>query len=76
MPRPRKDGTPARDANKRKLTELYVQKLQREPPSHATLTWDTKQSGLALSAQPSGHLSVTTIILAASPASCEQPTVN
>jgi Arm DNA-binding domain len=57
MPRPRKDGTPARDVNKRKLTELYAQKLQRKPPACATLIWDTKQSGLALSAQPSGHLS-------------------
>ena len=57
MPRPHKDGTPAKAPNKRVLSELYIQKLQRKPPARPTLTWDTKQAGLALSVQPSGHIS-------------------
>jgi hypothetical protein len=57
MPRPRRDGTPARQPNRRKLSELYVQKLQRKPPDQPFLTWDTIQGHLALVARPSGHLS-------------------
>ena len=49
MPRPRRDGTPARARNKRKLTELYVRKVQERG-----LIWDTEQKGLALSVQASG----------------------
>jgi len=57
MPRPRKDGKPARQANKRKLTDLYVQNLQRNPPAHSLLTWDTDEKRLALLVRPSGHAS-------------------
>src|SRR5579862_1075738 len=57
MARPRRDGKPARPPNKRKLTELYVKKLQRNPPAHSFLTWDTQQKGLVLSVSPSGHAS-------------------
>jgi integrase len=55
MARPRRDGKPVRPTNKRKLTDLYVKKLRRNPPAHSFLTWDTQQKGLALSVRPSGH---------------------
>jgi integrase len=35
----------------------YVQRLQRKPPAHSFLTWDTQQGGLALSVRRSGHAS-------------------
>jgi integrase len=57
MARPRRDGTPARPTNKRKITELYVQRLQRNPPAHSFLTWDALQGGLALSVRRTGHAS-------------------
>ncbi len=57
MARPRRDGKRARPTNKRKLTELYVRKLQRNPPAHSFLTWDTQQKGLVLSVRPSGQAS-------------------
>jgi hypothetical protein len=57
MARPRRDGTPARPTNKRKITELYVQRLQRNPPAQSFLTWDTLQGGLALSVRRTGHAS-------------------
>jgi integrase len=41
--------------NKRKLTSLTVTKLR--PSAKPFLVWDTKQSGLALQIQPSGHRS-------------------
>jgi integrase len=53
MPRPTKDGMPAREARHRKLTELYVKKVKREKT--AFNTWDTHQRGLVLRVQPSGH---------------------
>jgi integrase len=53
MPRPRKDGTPARPKNKRKLSEVYLQRVRPQP--HPFLVWDDKQSGLALQVRPSGH---------------------
>jgi Arm DNA-binding domain len=49
VPRKRRDGTPARAANKYKLTALSVKNAQ------ADLTWDTEQKGLALSVQASGR---------------------
>jgi integrase len=46
MPRPK------RDAHKRQLTELFIQKVK--PEARAFLVWDTKQHGLALQVQPTG----------------------
>src|SRR5580704_10052419 len=57
MERPRRDGKPVRPTNKRKLTDLYVKKLQRNPPAHSFLTWDTVQKGLVLSVSAAGHAS-------------------
>jgi integrase len=54
MPRPRRDGTPARPPNKRRLTDGFVRTV-RPDPDRATLYWDTLQYGLALSVQPTGH---------------------
>ncbi len=53
MPRPRKDGTEAAPPNKRKLSEIYINRLR--PKDHAFAVWDTHQRGLALLVQPSGH---------------------
>jgi integrase len=53
MPRPRKDGTPARAPNRRNLSELLVRKLK--PEEGAFCVWDTRQRGLALMVQPTGH---------------------
>ena len=52
MARPRRDGTPAREANRRKLTDLFV--TSRKPQERAELIWDAKQPGLALSVRPTG----------------------
>jgi integrase len=57
MTRLRRDGMPVRQANKRKLTEIYIQKLQGKPQTRSFLTWDTHQPGLVLSARRSGYLS-------------------
>jgi len=56
MPRLRRDGTPARCANKRRLTEAFVTTV-RGDPDRVVLFWDTLQYGLALSVQPTGHRS-------------------
>jgi hypothetical protein len=53
MPRPRSDGTPARQPNKRKLTDLFVRTLK--PGKRAQQIWDEKQPGLAIAVQPTGH---------------------
>ena len=53
--RPRKDGTLAQARQKRRLTELLV-KRQR-PAAAPYLIWDTKQAGLVLRVQPTGHRS-------------------
>jgi integrase len=52
MPRPRKDGTPARAPNKRKLTPRFVltATYERDGP----LVWDEGTKGLALSLRPNG----------------------
>jgi integrase len=55
MPRPRRDGTPAQAANKRKLNQLFIRKLQPQPRAFAV--WDTHQRGLAVIVQPTGHKS-------------------
>jgi len=55
MPRPRRDGTPARSVpNRRRLTEAFV-KTVRPDPNRVVVIWDTFQRGLALAVQPSGH---------------------
>ena len=50
--RPRRDGTPARPVNKRKLTDLFV--TSWKAPDRPELIWDARQPGLALSVRPSG----------------------
>ncbi len=52
MPRPRKDGSPAAPANKKRLTDLYVHNVK--PKDKPFVVWDTKQRGLALRVTPSG----------------------
>ena len=54
MPRPRRDGTPARPPNKRRMTDAFVRTV-RPDPDRVTMYWDTLQYGLALSVQPTGH---------------------
>jgi integrase len=56
MPRPNKDGTPARPARRRKLTELFIRKVRPETAG-AFAVWDTHQRGLALRVQPSNQKS-------------------
>jgi integrase len=53
MPRPKKDGTKAKPACRRNLTELLVRKAKAHG---APLNiWDTRQPGLCLRIQVSGH---------------------
>src|SRR6476646_6236711 len=52
MARPRRDGTPARAVNKRKLTDLFV--TSRKGGERDELIWDLKQPGLALSVRTTG----------------------
>src|SRR4051794_28075242 len=52
MPRPRADGAAPRPANKRKLTELFVQSARKVTAPE--LVWDLKAPGLTLSLRPSG----------------------
>jgi integrase len=53
MARPRRDGTPPREPNRRKLTDAYVTALRPEPGRLVT-AWDTRQRGLAVTVQSSG----------------------
>jgi integrase len=46
---------PRRDSNKVKLTDPFIKSLQ--PQAQPYLVWDTKQRGLAVRVQPSGHKS-------------------
>lgn len=55
MPRPRRDGTPASAPSKRKLTDLYVKKI--EGRDRAFAVWDAHQRGLCVLVQPTGHKS-------------------
>ena len=55
MPRPRRDGSPARGApNRRRLSDAFIQTV-RPNPDRVEVYWDTQQHGLALAVQPSGH---------------------
>jgi len=54
MPRSRRDGTPAREPNRRRLSEAFV-KTVRSDSTQVVVYWDTIQRGLALAVQPSGH---------------------
>src|SRR5215831_18831621 len=54
MPRTRRDGTPARAPNRRRLSEAFA-KTVRSDSARVVVYWDTLQRGLALSVQPSGH---------------------
>src|SRR5215831_18622609 len=55
MPRPQRDGTPARSPNRRKLSDAFVRTVQPDP-GQIIVVWDTLQRGLVLRVQPSGHL--------------------
>ena len=55
MPRPRRDGTPAREARKQKLPDRFVRTIKAE--SAAFAVWDTYQRGLACRVQPTGQKS-------------------
>jgi integrase len=55
MPRPRKDGRPASAPSRRKLTDLFVNKVQ--PKDRAFAVWDAHQRGLCVLVQPTGHKS-------------------
>ena len=55
MPRPRRDGSPARKVpNRRRLSDTFVKTVEPDP-DRVTVYWDTLQHGLALAVQPSGH---------------------
>src|SRR5437868_4671714 len=55
MPRAKRDGTPARPARRRKLTELFVRNVRAEAAAFAV--WDSYQRGLCLRVQPTGQKS-------------------
>ena len=59
MARPRRDGAPARPANKRKLTDLFVSTCK--PEDRDILIWDTKQPGLVLSVRKTSKKAFKTI---------------
>jgi integrase len=52
MARPRRDGTPPAEINRRKLTDLFVS--TRKPQARDELIWDIKQPGLVLSVRTTG----------------------
>jgi integrase len=54
MPRPRRDGAPAREPNRRKLSDAFVRTVQGDS-DRAVMVWDTLQRGLALRVEQSGH---------------------
>ncbi len=56
MPRKRRDGAPAAEPRKRKLTAAFVQRSLK-PEAAPYLTWDSRQFGLAILTQPTGHSS-------------------
>jgi integrase len=55
MPRPRRDGAPAREARRQKFTDRFVRTIKAE--SAAFAVWDTYQRGLACRVQPTGQKS-------------------
>src|SRR4051794_26860609 len=50
--RKRRDGTPTRRPDRRKLTPLLVSRLR--PEARVVCIWDTQQKGLLLRVQPTG----------------------
>jgi integrase len=52
LPRPKKDGTPARAPRKTNLTELLVRRTRPERAAFAI--WDKRERGLCLRVQPTG----------------------
>lgn len=52
MARPRHDGSPAREPNRRRLTDAFINGLRSQDRAFAV--WDTKQRGLAITIQPTG----------------------
>ena len=55
MPRPRRDGKPAAEPRKHKLSDIFIKKLK--PQAHPFVVWDLQQRGLAVAVQPSGRQS-------------------
>jgi integrase len=55
MARPRRDGRPAAEPNRRNLTELFVKKVR--PQAISFNVWDTRERGLVLKVQPTGRRS-------------------
>jgi integrase len=53
MPRPRRDGTPAKAPNKRKLTDMFVSTIKPDT-ERVVVWWDVKQHGLVIAVQPTG----------------------
>lgn len=53
MPRPRRDGRPARPTNKRKLSDRFVRAVAPDL-SRVVVVWDAKQPGLCLAVHPTG----------------------
>jgi integrase len=53
LARPRKDGSAAREPNRRGLTELFVRKVKAE--SAPFNVWDEKEHGLVLRVHPTGR---------------------
>jgi integrase len=53
MSRPKKDGTSAAQPRRRSFTELFLKKVK--PEAYAFNAWDSKERGLVLRVQPSGH---------------------
>jgi integrase len=56
MPRPPKDGGPARPVRKLKLTDLYLDRL-RADPERSFLTWDSGAPHLAIKVEPTNKRS-------------------
>jgi integrase len=53
MPRPRRDGAASRATRRKRLTELAVRRMRAEATAYNV--WDTRQAGLVLRVQPTGH---------------------
>jgi integrase len=56
MPRPRLDGTPAKAANRRTLSDAFLRAVKPDP-ERVVMWWDDKLRGLVLAVQPSGRKS-------------------
>ena len=52
--RPRRDGSAPDEVSKRNLTELHVRNV-KPVPDRVVRIYDTKQRGLVLQVQPTGH---------------------